>query len=178
MQTKDLKTLLSDFHSGDMGAFAAIYSEFERLIWFYAHKLGQDDADQELTVFLLELLWKINPAKAGLECPEDIKRYIAVSIRNKYIALSRAEQKQNAQVELSENITGINMLYDVLGNLVLCEALEKLTEKQRETFLLKYVYEYTNCEIAKKLNISRQAVNQLKNRAIEVLRNYYFEGEQ
>lgn len=176
METKDLMKLLDFFGGGDMGAFPLIYSEFEKLIRFYALKLQREDAVQEFTVFLLELLWKLTVESYGFRNSEEIKRYIAVSIRNKYIALSKAEQRQRVEMNFFENMAYTTAsLADDFGDLAVNDALSGLTPKQREMIILKYIFNYTDCEIAQRLNITRQAVNRLKNRAIHTLKQYYFE---
>lgn len=175
MEKNDLRVLLDFFGSGDMGAFPPIYSEFEKLIHFYGRKLRREDAVQELTVFLLELLWKLSDDHCDFESSEGLKRYIAVCIRNQYIALSKAEQKQRLELELFEDMPYETIGFDDFGDLMMMDALSCLTPKQHEIIVLKYVYKYNDCEIAQRLKITRQAVNRLKNRAIHTLKQYYFE---
>ncbi len=45
-----------------------------------------------------------------------------------------------------------------------------MNEKQKSVLIYKYVYGYSDCEIACALGITRQAVNGLKNRALTVLK--------
>jgi RNA polymerase sigma factor (sigma-70 family) len=52
------------------------------------------------------------------------------------------------------------------------KALEQLPEKQRNILKQIYIYGYNESEIARKLHISRQAVNKTKKKALENLKYY------
>lgn len=161
-----LKKLVEDFKGGDMSAFPQIYAEFEKLIYHYSRKLESEDAHQELTVFLIELLYKVN-----LSTGKEIKKYIAVCLRNKYIQLS---EQNSLRINLIEKVaincdTYCNFNEDAV---LLKELISLLPLKQREVVIYKYMYDYSDVEISKIMGISRQAVNRLKNRALCSLREY------
>ncbi len=172
MYNKLLISLINSFRKGDINAFSVIYEEFRGLIRFYGRRASGEDSSQELTVFLIELLYAI-PLKSFPDDGSDgLKRYIAVSLRNKYIALSAEEQHSN-QLWTS--------LYDTDAfscdcpdiQLELQEALFALPRKQRLIIVYRYVYGYSIWEIGKMLGISRQAVNCLKIRGLAKLREYF-----
>lgn len=166
MCKESLKVLIGDFKGGDMGAFPQIYSEFERLIYHYSRKLDSEDARQELTVFLIELLYKID-----FGGNDGIKKYIAVCLRNKYIALSKQNQWRSALID--KLAVNCDTYYDFREDTVLLkELVSHLPIKQREVIVYRYIYNYSDIEIAEIMNISRQAVNRLKNRALCSLREY------
>jgi len=52
--------------------------------------------------------------------------------------------------------------------------MDILTAQQKLILKHSYLSEYSDSEIAKSLNISRQAVNKTKRRGIEALRNYLY----
>ena len=171
MYNKLLISLIKSFRKGDINAFTVIYDEFEDLIRFYGRKISGDDASQELTLFLLELLYAI-PLRSFLEdCSDGLRRYKAVSIRNKYIALSIEHQKS---FKLWTGIYDDDIYsYDSTDiRLEIQEALQSLPSKQRLIIIYRYVYGYSIWEIGKILGISRQAVNCLKIRALASLKNY------
>ena len=68
-----------------MTAFTLIFEEFKKLINFYGAKLCYEDAVPELTLFLIELLYEINLDRFPDDNQEDIHKYIAACIKNKYI---------------------------------------------------------------------------------------------
>ena len=51
--------------------------------------------------------------------------------------------------------------------------LTGLTALQRKVLVIRYLYGYSDAEIADQLHISRQAVNRAKNRAVAVLKEKY-----
>lgn len=165
-------SLIKKFRQQDMTAFTMVYDEFKGLLLFYSKKLADEDALQELTLFFIELLYSINTDTFPSDSTDGLRRYIAVALRNKYIQLSREKQKYSMLC---------NQLYDSYGiynenlaeNVTVCEALKALSEKQRLIAVYKYIYNYSDAEIAQMLKISRQAVNRLKNRGLEVLKKFY-----
>lgn len=171
MENGCLITLIKKFRARDMSVFPVIFAEFEGLIRHYSFKCQAEDTFEELTVFLLELLYKVDISRFQQTAGEGLKRYIAVSIRNKYLAFSKADTDLKKNNQLSDDLVSVEP--DFLEEYIFREALDKLTEKQREIIVFKYLHNYTNNEIAKILKISRQAVNQMKNRAVETLREYY-----
>lgn len=175
MENCCLITLIEKFKGRDISAFPIIFGEFEGLIRIYTARLDGEDAFQELTVFLLELLYKINASAFKRDNSDTLKRYIAVSIRNKYIALSKQRDIYlRTSYSLIEDLTESGP--DFWENHILKEALNGLPPKQRQVILYKYIYDYSDIETAAFLGITRQAVNRLKNRAMENLREYYSGG--
>ena len=149
-----------------------IYEEFKKSIQNYAKKLQDDDTSQELTLFLIELLYDIDLSCFTKE-NDGLKRYILVSLKNKYYAL--LQQKIKFKKQLDNLKPCENDYIDITSNITLREALECLSERQRLIIVYKYIYCLSDCEIARILDISRQAVNRLKNRSFSVLKNFYAE---
>ncbi len=171
MENGCLITLIKKFRENDMSVFPVIFAEFEGLIYHYSLKCDAEDIFQELTVFLLELLYKVDVSRFESLSGEGLKRYIAVSLRNKYVAFSKADTILKKNNQFLDDFVSVEP--DFLAEHILKDGLDKLTEKQKEIIVFKYLHNYTNNEIAKILKISRQAVNQIKNRAVETLREYY-----
>lgn len=161
--------LIKQFRNQDMSVFWIIYAEFEKLINIYSIRLAYDDAREELTLFFIELLYSIDLSRFKDDCSLGIKKYIAVCIRNQYIALSQKNNKHTALVcPLYEN--GVYNCETYEERIALEQLFTLLTEKQKKVLIYRYKYGYSDCEIAQKLNIRRQAVNRLKNRAFAILR--------
>ena len=60
MCNRCLKLLIEKFRKQDITVFPILYDVFKRLIIFYSNKLNYDDAVSELTLFLVELFYKID----------------------------------------------------------------------------------------------------------------------
>lgn len=172
MCNSELKKLIKKYKSQDMTAFSPIYEEFKRFILLYSRRLGYEDATQELTIFLIELLYDMNISKFPSDSSDGLTRYIAVAIRNKYIALSKTNEKYSLMcAELYES----EVFYCDSTEERICveEALKGLTHRQRLIIIYKYILNYSDSEISLLLGISRQAVNRIKNRAFVTLREFY-----
>jgi RNA polymerase sigma factor (sigma-70 family) len=167
-----LLELIKKFRKQDEEVFSEIYDEFKKLIRMYSSRLGGEDSDQELTVFFVELLHTVDLHKFKPDNSDGVSRYIAVSLRNKYIALSKKSQLEcimNTSFEEAENF--ISFTTDDYSSI--SEALSHLSERQQLIITYKYIYNYTDSEISEILGITRQAVNRLKNRAIKILEEFY-----
>lgn len=172
MTNREIIPLIYGYQNNAMKGFDVLYSAFYQLLVHYGRKIDGEDTVQELTIFLMELLFDIKTERFYLDDSNSLQRYIAVCIRNKYIALSNQRQEINNYFE---------ELYDWLstndGNLddkiMLRAAISLLSKQQRSVILLKYFYNYTDVEIAAYLHITRQAVNRLKNRALSTMKKYF-----
>lgn len=169
MDNIDMIPLIRDYQQGDVESFYPLYDEFEQLLHYYGRHLNYDDALQELTVYFVELITEISLHRFCADETVSLQKYIAVCIRNKYIALSKQKQRHDKiLVEYREYIASSQPPFE--DRLALSAALRRLTEKQYRIILYKYVYGYSDVEISSSLNISRQAVNRLKTRGLHVLR--------
>lgn len=173
MENKLLAALIEKFRNQDMNAFTIIYDDFKRLIYYYSGKLCDDDAVQELTLFLIELLYSVELSRFSKKEGDGLKRYIAIALKNKYIAISKANTKCNAIYQNPEFYD--NDYCDITSGITVKEALQCLSPKQRLIIVYKYIYCLPDSEIAKMLDISRQAVNRLKNRGLTMLKEFYSE---
>ncbi|MEE1238631.1 MAG: sigma-70 family RNA polymerase sigma factor [Acutalibacteraceae bacterium] len=168
MCNKELLAIAEEIKNKDMSHFKELYDNFGALIHHFEIKLGYDDAGQELTVFLLELIYSLNTDRFLPDDSEEFNRYIVASIRNKYIALSK--KKSRIELESGE-------LYDCLGceeefdvPLILKEGMKSLNSRQRSAIILRYIYGFSDTEIGERLGITRQAVNRLQRKSLNILR--------
>ncbi len=171
-----LKPLIEKFKYQDMTAFPLIFDEFKRLINFYAVKLYYEDASSDLTLFLIELLYDIRLSKFEADGGEDIRRYIAVSLKNKYFALLTSKAKNerfnndfNEECDISDE--------DFRERVIVIESLNILNYEQKMVVIYRYVYGYSMSEIAELMSISRQTVNKKRNQALEILREAFKKDE-
>ena len=163
MCNKELSAIIKEIKGQDMSRFGELYGVCDRLISFYAKKLGYEDAAQELTVFLLELIY---------DGSDTLKRYLAVSLRNQYINLSKRNSKYRAECEELFDNSGAEA-YEFDTKIALTEGLKLLSEKQKFVIISRYVYGFSDAETADRLCISRQSVHGLLLRGLEILREYY-----
>ncbi len=167
-----LKNLILRFRFQDVEAFEMIFDEFKRNIYAYARKQKSEDVVGELTLFLIELLYKIDISRFKSDRNEDLRNYISVSLKNKYISLCREQTKEKTVIRdvYEEDLISYG---SAEMHLDICEALECLTDRQRDIIICKYIYCLSDFQIGEFFKISRQAVNRLKNRALKELKEYY-----
>lgn len=149
---------------------------FDRLLKKYARMLGTEDAYEELRLFFLELLYKLKEKEICTDSNGAIVNYISKSVRNQYIALSKARNNRMecsfADVSEEQMLALESISYSDKGDDIsfYFPAGNTLTEREHTILRMFYADQYTIEEIAKQLTISRQAVNQAKNRALERIR--------
>ena len=98
-----------------------------------------------------------------------------MSLRNKYIILSKKADR--LRLESCE-------LFDYSGakygeqdtKIALADGLRLLSDKQRHAVVFRYIYGFSDAEIAQMLSVTRQAVHGLQLRALDILRRYYGES--
>lgn len=167
-----LKPYIESFKNQKTEIFPDILRIFKHLIDHYAKLLGNDDGRQELILFFVELLFSIDTEKFTSDSSNSLSRYIAVSLRNKYIELSKRNAKyEKSHLPIFDNCFGIE--YEIEFRFETADMLKFLSKKQQDVIICKYFYNYSDAEISKLMGISRQSVNNLKNRALEALRQFY-----
>ncbi len=171
MKNNTLLNQIEKFRFGDMESFLNIHNEFKGLIEFYSFKTGEEDTIQELTVFLLELLYDIDIKKFNYDLSDDLHRYIAVCLRNKYIDLSKKEQKYRNVIK---DLCKKDCFYAEVGfdSVFIKDLIKLLPLKQAVVIVYRYIYGYSDTEIADLLGVKRQAVFNMRKRALENLKSY------
>ena len=168
MCNRELMSIAEEIKNKNMSRFGELYEAFAGLIHHFESKLGYDDAGQELTVFLLEIVYSLDTSKFLPDQSEAINRYIAVSVRNKYIALSK--KKHRHILESGELYDSIGCTAELDNYAALREGMKLLSKRQRQTITLRYIHGYSDAEIADRLGITRQAVNRLERKGLSILR--------
>lgn len=135
-----------------------LYADMAKLVVRYNCKLAEDDGA------LWELLVKLVNSDKVLS-----ERYAAVSLRNEYIRLSKAKQKR-AEIftEYGENNGATSADIDL--SLDIKAALLRLSDKERDTVLMRYYWGFSVAEIAALNGVSRQAENKRLKIALDKLR--------
>lgn len=171
MENRAVIDVIHRIREGDYGGFSQIYASFEGLIVHYGRKIGEDGCS-ELVLFLLELIHSLDTEKFIPDESEALQRYIAVSLRNKYILLSkRAQARLRISNELCEESAKYIIEPDI--GISLRDALSTVSERQRTVLIYRYFYGFSDAEIAELLGITRQAVHQLELRGTAELKKYY-----
>ncbi|MOA12599.1 RNA polymerase sigma factor SigX [compost metagenome] len=172
------------FKEGDVKAYEQIYTIYYRQLYNYAHKYT---SDKELVNDLIhDLFVKIWNNRQTLSNPPSVKNYLFKSFRGHLFnhirntrdhASGTAEELEmlnpfTLEVKASPEADVIavekkNQVHRLISN-----AINQLTDRQREAIYLKYYEGFSYPEIAEIMGLSVKATYKLIARAIAVLREH------
>lgn len=173
--------LLESFRNGDIDAYAEIYRVFYPALFNYGKKFTPDDALVEDCI--QEIFTTFWIKKSSLKKVVEIKSYLFVSFRNNLIKniglqkqlnpISGAETDIVFGLEISADQIMINSEKIYEQRVSLKNAIDKLTERQKEAIFFRFYENMSYEEIATILNITTKATYKLMARAIDELRTTY-----
>lgn len=177
MTQKSFAELLNLCNSNSEEALLELLQRFQPLLNKYARKFH--DSEEYYAELQLHLISLINSlAISSTKWNEgQIVAYIAKSIYTKYIKLSKQSAiRENNSIEFNPEIMDhpIESTYEIY----LKELFQPLNHSQREILYLHYVEGFSVQEIAKFRKTSRQAVNKIKNQALNTLKQYNIQKEK
>lgn len=169
--------LIDKAQKGDKEAMLFLIKKFEPLLKKYAKKLNYEDAYEDIMLYFIELIDGFRLNKFEELKDERIVAYINISVINYFrkrvkkivemkreIVLSALTQEQEYYVEVQTAKSDCVEAFTEYG-------FDKiLNQNERRLIYLVYVKGYTTAEIARMSNKSRQAVNQLKTRALKKIK--------
>lgn len=171
--SKNMYNLVQESKLGDELGAMELMELFSPLINKYGRLLLGEDTKQDLKLHLFKTIYRMNLETMREKNNKVIFSYLAKAIGYEYIRLSKfhrnkEENEAVVDVETYEDEVALNSEIDLL------EMMEVLTKK--EAFIVSCIY--VNClsstEVAHYLDISRQSVNQTRNRALNKIKNLYF----
>lgn len=169
--------IIAKSQAGNGDATLELIQKFNPLLKKYAYKLHYEDAYDDLLIDFIGFLNDMEIENINNKSEGGIVNYVCSSIHSSYIKrLIRIKPFQkfllyselsDAELDYVESISSISdtyVEYDAIYN-------EKLTRSEARILQLIYLYGYTATEIATYYGISRQAVNQMKKRALGKLKD-------
>ncbi|MDR1001861.1 MAG: sigma-70 family RNA polymerase sigma factor [Oscillospiraceae bacterium] len=164
-----VETVLS-VQNGNRDDILYLTEKFTPLLKKYANLLNDDDAFGDLLLFFIEKIHTINiNGFMHQNGDSSFISYINKCVKNKYILLSKQKINRNdmVDIELVGDICAVSNEYSDFEFFLL---ISNLTEFQQEILKMIYFYGYSVKQISEIKHISRQCVNQAKNRALDKLR--------
>jgi len=159
----------------DEAAMQFIIEKFRPVIRKYAMQLHYDGAESDLVISLIEFVYKLDVRKLQSRSEGELVSFIVHTIRNKKIDIYRKNNKGVEEIGI-DSVPAMPDSIDFTETSCFRETIWKLPKKQRAVIIAKYFYGYSDIEIAEMFRVSRQAVNQIKRRAIKALRKDMTEG--
>lgn len=175
MGLKQNRKIFRDFKAGYHSAFTLIYNQHIDMLFAYGTKMCKDDnlvkdCIQEVFIKLFERIEKI-------QNPDSIKFYLLKSLKNNLIdsfslkkKIFNASEKIEFIIEYSAEKYWIdNEINDLQRNLIK-EALNALTNKQKEIIYLRYNQGLSFSQISEILDIDAGSAKKQTYRTLEKLR--------
>lgn len=171
MKKTPLFKQLLQAQNGDELAKVGIFKKFLPCIKGFSKKLNYEEAETDLTIFLLEFINKINLKKFENRSEGEIVIYIHRAFKCKYI--NTLKQLINKKIETADLETDIMCCdhYAEIEPEYIFYLLIDLTDLQRKIIIGKYENDYTDIEIAELYGVSRQTINKQKKKAIEKIKS-------
>jgi len=176
----DEAKIWQDFREGSRDAFAVIYEKHYHALFNYGSKISSDRAVVKDSIQnLFVKLWK---TKENLGTPSYIKFYLFKAVRR--MLIEELTQKSNHlhkvnvpenydfEITLSPEITMINEQTSKERRAFMINALQVLTNKQKEAIFLKFYDRLSYEEIASVMSMNTKAVYNLIARAIDTLKKH------
>lgn len=153
--------------------------QFNPLLRKYAYHLNYEDAINDMTVKFIVLLRGMNLSIFEGKGDGAIVNYIVRSMEHAYIKLSEHHTRLKAGEVLIGDLGETQQYYmstlkapmdDNLSIFKLLLSSASLTKNEEDVIIKEFYFGLSSAEIAQETRVSRQSVNQVKNRALQKLR--------
>lgn len=169
--------LIDTIQKGNKDKIIDILIIFQNQIKSYSKKAHSEDIEQDLYVFLLHLIYTISLDKMHNIDDKTLISYISHSIKFNFYkcfkqqyTLSNNELTFINEINYDENITNCISEDETFSDLEFINLLKDLTAKEQNVIIQKYKYGFSTSEIAKKNNVSVQAIYKLEKNALKKLK--------
>ncbi|WP_018631164.1 RNA polymerase sigma factor [Niabella aurantiaca] len=166
--------LIDRFNNGYPAAFTSLYHQFYPAVFFYVKKMVTDTAQAEdITAETFIKFWN---NRGRFENGHNIAAFLRVTAKNASIDWLRKSKKYregaNSLARLSNTEMQVDLHEDIRAEVLrlVQTEIDRLPPKIKKVFMLAYLYEKSNEEIAAILGIQNQSVRNHKARALKLLR--------
>lgn len=170
--------LVEKAQEGNEQVMMELICKFSFLLKKYAKKLNYEDAYEDSVLFFIELIKSFKLDKLSSQKDEVIVSYINTSIKNFYNKKVRGVVEAKKEIVLSDlseeqaYYAEVQTAKEDVEDIFISFGMKNiLNESEYRVIYLIYSEGYTTAEIARASNKSRQAVNQLKQRALIKIKN-------
>lgn len=169
---------IGKYKSGCEKFLLLIIEQFRPLINKYNNKFFNEDIESELIITIIETTKKINLEKFDPDIPGAIFNYFAFTLKNTFLDLLRASSKNSEHIllfedELLNTFEDSNPFTDLESNLEFKNLIHNLNELQKEVLTDIYLKGLSDTDIARKRNVSKQAIGRIKKRALQKIKSEY-----
>lgn len=174
-----IRDIVMQAQQSDENAMLKLIDKFKPLLKCYARKLNYEDAYEDMVLFFIELVNSFNVDRLSTAEDGDIVSYINISVRNFYYKKIATLVMYKKEIVLS-NLTEEQIYYidsklsrhDEYSFMLEMDIKEIVNANEYEILYKIFVRGYTSTEIAYMTNKSKQAINQMKKRALSKIKKY------
>lgn len=154
----------------DNEAKVYLYNKFLPIIKYYGKKLPYDEGETDITIFFFEFIKNCNLKKLKNRSNGEIFNYVKISIKGKFLNTIKQINKQNIKlVQFMDN-----SVYDDSHNFLemrdFIMKTENLNTLEKNILIGKYIFDYTDIELSKILNITRTTLFKHKKKALNLIK--------
>lgn len=165
-----LYKLIEQHKNKDEDAFLEILEMFEPLINSLYRKGVNEDMKSDLTLFLFELLNKMQFEKEIFKQEKYIVSYISKSLKNKYIYLNKNHYKKKcSELKLEETYLNLGK-NSYFSEIFFDDLIKNLKDVEKDILIKRYKLDYSDQEIATLRGVSRQSVCKIRTNALKKLK--------
>lgn len=168
----ELAKLIEKPKSGDKEALLEIVLRFKPAVKKFSKELNYPEAESDLIITIIELVKKIHLENFSEKNDGALIKYIYLTLRNRKIDFFKKNilHHPNEEPVLNlEIIQGLNY-GEIFEEVLINDILKPLPALQKEIIIKRILQGYSDKEIAGMYDITKQAVNRTKNRALINLR--------
>ncbi|QEE49217.1 RNA polymerase sigma-70 factor [Flavobacterium alkalisoli] len=168
LSDSELQNLLKE---GSQDAFGVIFDRYWKKLYNYAYKIyREEEICQDIVQEIFISLWNNSGEAVILNLEGYLMRAVKYRVANHIRSLKFTQEHEDALLTIADPVKTANDIeYREFEQGILNE-IDKLSPKCREVFLLSRFENYTNSEIAKKLDLSIHTVEKHISNAIKHLR--------
>lgn len=143
---------------------------------YLSYKLNYSEAYTDLTISLFNILKNLDTSKFLND--NEILKYLNKCLNNSAIKLYYQQKKYKEFIVLDSEIENTNIKYsnfldEDFSEIYFLDLISCLNDKEKDIIYKKFKLQLSDVEIANYYNVSRQAINQTKNRALNKIKNKY-----
>lgn len=165
------------YQGGDSNAALELVEKFKPIIKRYAFFLHREDGFEDLQCFLLSMLKTWDTSRLSSTDDATVIRYIANSVKNEYIALSKQKAKERGTSYLED--ATVPQAIEYAQKTSTCDQYDQLTLQDMHKVLNEYEFaiiyaiyfeQQSVAEVARQKHKTRQAISQTKIKALKKLK--------
>jgi len=155
---------------GDEKAKLELYKKFLPCIKGFGRKLFYEEAETDLTIFLIEFIKKVDLEKFKTRKDGEIVNYMHTVFKWKYLNILKQVINKNKETTIMETDFICYNYYEKLEEEYFYILIRHLNDIQKKIVIGKYCLCYSDIELAALLKVSRQTIFKNKKKAFKILK--------